>query len=195
MPLIRWHVESMPNHDTIKQKFFEYTHKKDNTQQQDFVWGAREQQHYFTYPKKKSTPLFHYIGVKLIFLGLAAWFISSVIHNLSTKLGQPQMQAIQAAAKQMLPTSSAVVLSTDVQQPTPVRNNKLQQPMEDEQSINESKIQEAALKENIWNRDFINKGECLASDSIVDCGNKHIRNRNNFEQFWNAKKTKFSTQP
>ena len=53
--------------------------------------------------------------------------------------------------------------------------------------------QESVIKEDIWNKDFKSKVECTDTKSIVSCGNDYIRNRDKFEKYWEANKSRYMT--
>lgn len=58
------------------------------------------------------------------------------------------------------------------------------------QRLAEAKREET-IKEELWNEKFKNNVACTDNDGMVKCGNDYIKNKNKFEAFWEANKSRF----
>ena len=204
VPLIRWHAESMPDKAEILNKVLALSSATPTIQKNETPWLADDQQRYFKYSKKKSTGVLSdllkrsliYSLLVVIPIGVVIWVVLSTINHVA-HLVQPHEQLAQAAELSRSTTFTTNQPPINIDQQTPTAQQKVAQQqalLREMQAQNQLKKEQAidleALKEETWNREFKSKDECSADESMVECGNKHIRNRKRFEAYWDAKKAK-----
>lgn len=193
VPLIRWHAEAMPDIAIIQQEFLKYTNPNYDAAISP-EWALDDQPLYFKYSKQKKT----FSAITLIFGCLVAVFILWTISGTSQRisdLAEKQITKIPHTTNIIKQTNTDLNNRLNKQQADLIAKEKAKKEelliqrqisqLQEQEKI--SKIEEAVSKQEAWNNYYKNQGDCSSQDDIVKCGNEYIKQRKNFEKFWEAK--------
>ncbi|MBC7787021.1 MAG: DUF2726 domain-containing protein [Methylophilaceae bacterium] len=198
VPLIRWHAEDMPKSEEIKQALLKYSLKDHNQISNANEWLADPQQTYFNLAKKQAKSLYITFIFGIFAIGIIIWGASEIIRTYlkvkSTSAQITQNIKIQTPVKpsdnsyrEILEKQERERSSQDeiAKQNFAAKNQLIQQ-----QQQKASQVSEESLKEEIWNRDYKKSTECSSTENMVSCGNKYIKARQKFKQYWESEKSK-----
>ena len=199
VPLIRWHAEAMPKSEEIKQAFLKYSQDAHSQIPSNNEWLADPQQTYFNNAKNQTKSLSIPLIFGIIAFGIIIWGASETIRTFLKVISpatqsaqninnQPPVKPSRNAYQELLEQQQRERSSQDefAKQNFAAKNQLIQQ----QEQQKTSQASEEALKEEIWNRDYKKSTECSNTENMVICGNKDIKARQKFEQYWESEKYK-----
>jgi hypothetical protein len=200
VPLIRWHAEAMPEAETIRQAVFNHAYESTTSAHTQPAWLADGP---VPFARQTQTPVANI--AKNIAIWLAIAMVLMAIFNLSkvdlTSQTTRQINNFEPSnlqQNQTPPMNPAQVIIQRQQQERAAQETARMRATQAQQLINQQQAQqklvqaqEAALKEDAWNRYYKKTVECTNVDDMVKCGNTYIRNRQQFEYEWEYQRSKF----
>ena len=185
--LIRWHAEAMPEADIIKQTILKYALGIDSTMPNQPEWLAGDQVRFFN---QRKTNTFSQTIIIWIFIGLIIIWGLSEVKSIFKRVITPQISSSLPSNNQelrMQPINATQEIL--IRQPQErlaqeaERLRALQMQQEEQQKLTQAR--EVAKKEDAWSSYYKQKAvECTANEDMVTCGNKYIKNRQQFENDW-----------
>ena len=197
VPLIRWHAESMPEVETIKQAFLKHTSSSANSTTSQPEWLADGQQAFFNRAKNQAnSTLPQVLFFAVILIAIIMWG-KSQISGLINNPKAPDLQQSNAQKVQLNPVNPYQALLEKQQQDQALqaeikKQNDLSQQLLIQQKGNQKLLQldEETRKQEMWDRDYKKSVVCGDTENAVTCGNRYIKARQKFDQNWEAEKSK-----
>ncbi|MDP1595823.1 MAG: DUF2726 domain-containing protein [Methylotenera sp.] len=187
VPLIRWHAEAMPETDTIRQTIFKYTSGMENTILSQPEWLAGNQPAFFTQRHDPIKPILRNIILWLVIALIVMWGMSETKRT-AINPSSHQNDSTQPLNRQELRTQDILTKQQQersAQEATKIQMHQAQQVVIQQQEQQKLlKAHETTMKEDAWNQSYKKTVECSVTEDMVTCGNRYIRNRQQFEKNW-----------
>lgn len=195
VPLIRWHAEAMPETEAIKQAVLKHVEIAYQPEPQKTpIWQDDELPSFLRERKNNSFPKSLVLVIGMVLLTI--WSFSQISSQIAkfTVQQMPKSQPVvdiaptkplQNYTEQLQPYNPAQGNTTSPE----ASNNQAQQANQIAIEQRVKQVNENVLKEELWDREYKKKAECGESENMVDCGNKYIKIRHQFEQRWEAERS------
>lgn len=191
VPLIRWNSERMPSVEIIRSTIdglFSTPNAKLSP-----AWLADNELPSFMKAKNRKSSSNLLLPIVLV-IGLI-WFANHSIKDFSKSFASnsPISQSPQhiSHSELNLPKPAPAHREINFQKNDYLDILHQQEIQQENQRRKLLAEREDAIKEEIWNRDFKDKVECTNAKSMVACGNDYIHNREKFEKYWEANKSRY----
>lgn len=198
VPLIRWHAESMPEIEQIRQKVSELVSPIGQEQTISDSWFDQdEKEAFFSRSKKQNifNPLTIGGGIFLITVFMLSNQLGNKVgENIFIKLFKIQTNISNSPVAQ--PSFEYQKMIERQNQERQAREAAKREELLAKQLLTQQQeqakyeqIHEASLKEEAWKNFDKNRVDCTTENDIVKCGNDYISKRRKFEQAWEDQKT------
>lgn len=190
IPLVRWHVEAMPEVEAIKLALSRYMPSSQNPSQNEVLCEQDEPPNFLKYKKKENSLIPVIVIVSLAFVGLLFFNYLFSPPKFIQKSQTTQLEAVHRLREQLKKQDPNIVISGRQQEEKSLHGNEKQQAQLVQQPERLAIISEDQKKEDLWNSSFKDRVKCTNEDGILKCDNENIRNRKEFEIYWETHKDK-----
>lgn len=192
--LIRWHAEAMPETETIQRAIRQLTDIDSTTTTNQPQWLTDRQQTFFKQTENSNGSLSQKLVFGAVVIGIGLWIIPNAIHNFTASITTQTKilpLAIKRGKEMTAPADTMQLPDKNYEQNIAAQNLVKTQAHQAQQVLIQQQYQhkivqrnDEALKEEIWNRDYKKFTACPADEHMVECGNRYIKARAEFERYW-----------
>lgn len=192
IPLIRWHAEDIPSTVEILEEVSKYLTTPANAKnniENDWILPDEKEEFLNRTNKNENSTLQKLLFIGIFALGILYFYIQFQHLNLrSISFLENKLQLQKSSnsnAQNMNSTRPPQKLNKESAMQIQIKEQQRIQ------EVNQQKLlaaQENMLKELAWD-DFYKKRIDCNKANVVDCGNDYIRNRREFEKYWEKQKS------